>query len=156
MASLGGDGPAPTWPNTRLDKTLSAMGQTMAYLPYIVPFALATVIGGIDCAESAASVGDDIVCFTDESRSTELARFHTLRQQWERKGQKEFRALADYVAPLDSGREDYVGAFAVTAGVGVAEFAAKFEAERRKWERSHVAEHCCGVVTVGCGVGANR
>ncbi len=38
---------------------LVAMPQTVAYLPYIVPFALATVIGGIDCAESAASVGDD-------------------------------------------------------------------------------------------------
>jgi AGZA family xanthine/uracil permease-like MFS transporter len=38
---------------------LSSMKQAVAYLPYIVPFALATVIGGIDCAESAASVGDD-------------------------------------------------------------------------------------------------
>jgi 5-methyltetrahydrofolate--homocysteine methyltransferase len=45
-------------------------------------------------------------------------RFHTLRQQWERQGQKDFRALADYVAPQGSGRQDYIGAFAVTTGIG--------------------------------------
>jgi 5-methyltetrahydrofolate--homocysteine methyltransferase len=66
----------------------------------------------------AAAVGDDIVLFTDDSRSTESARLHTLRQQWERQGQMCFRALADYVAPLDCGRRDYLGAFAVTTGHG--------------------------------------
>ncbi len=54
----------------------------------------------------AASDGDDIVLYSDESRSHELTRFHFLRQQWERKGQKDFRSLADYVAPIGSGRED--------------------------------------------------
>src|SRR5690606_13382255 len=44
--------------------------------------------------------------------------FPMLRQQWERKGQKDFRSLADYVAPAESGRTDYIGAFAVTAGHG--------------------------------------
>ncbi|MEQ8784715.1 MAG: methionine synthase [Pirellulaceae bacterium] len=77
----------------------------------------------------AASDGDDIVLFADESRSTELTRFHTLRQQWERKGQSDYRALADYVAPLDSGREDYLGAFAVTTGHGCRELCAKFDAD---------------------------
>jgi 5-methyltetrahydrofolate--homocysteine methyltransferase len=77
----------------------------------------------------AAAAGDDIVLFTDERRGTELARFHTLRQQWERQGQQGFRALADYVAPLDCGRHDYLGAFAVTAGIGCRELCAKFEAE---------------------------
>jgi 5-methyltetrahydrofolate--homocysteine methyltransferase len=75
----------------------------------------------------AASDGDDIVVFADESRSRELARLHTLRQQWERKGQKDFRALADYIAPLDSGRKDYVGAFVVTAGHGCDELARKLQ-----------------------------
>ncbi|HEX5034382.1 MAG TPA: vitamin B12 dependent-methionine synthase activation domain-containing protein, partial [bacterium] len=75
----------------------------------------------------AGSDGDDIVLFTDESRETELARFHTLRQQWERQGQKDFRALADYVAPLSSGRQDYLGAFAVTAGVGADKLCAEFD-----------------------------
>jgi len=75
----------------------------------------------------AASVEDDIVLFTDESRSTELTRFHTLRQQWERKGQDCFRALSDYVAPLDSGREDYLGAFVVTTGIGCDALADPYE-----------------------------
>ncbi len=64
----------------------------------------------------AASIGDDIVLFADESRTTERTARPHLRQQWERKGQTEFRALADYVAPVDSGRKDYLGAFAVTTG----------------------------------------
>jgi 5-methyltetrahydrofolate--homocysteine methyltransferase len=75
----------------------------------------------------AASVGDDIALFTDNTRRQELARFHTLRQQWERKGQTAFFALADFVAPLDSGRADYLGAFAVTTGWGADELAARYE-----------------------------
>jgi 5-methyltetrahydrofolate--homocysteine methyltransferase len=75
----------------------------------------------------ANSEGDDIVLYTDEERQGEVARLYTLRQQWERKGQTEFRALADYVAPLESGRLDYVGAFVVTAGVGAEDLVARFE-----------------------------
>ncbi len=78
----------------------------------------------------AASEGDDIVLYTDESRTQELTRLFTLRQQWERKGQKCYRALADYIAPVDSGREDYIGGFVVTAGLGCDELAAAFDAEQ--------------------------
>jgi 5-methyltetrahydrofolate--homocysteine methyltransferase len=77
----------------------------------------------------AHSDGDDIVLFTDDSRSTEWMRLHTLRQQWERKGQDTFHALADFVAPRESGRRDYIGAFACTAGHGCDELAARFERE---------------------------
>ena len=77
----------------------------------------------------AASLGDDVAVYEDESRSRELARFCTLRQQWERKGQEHFFALADFIAPRESGRTDYLGAFAVTAGHGAGELAARFEAE---------------------------
>ncbi len=77
----------------------------------------------------AASVGDDIVLFTDESRTKELTRIHTLRQQWERKGQTVFHALADFIAPQGSGRQDYLGGFAVTAGIGCDELARKFDAD---------------------------
>ncbi len=77
----------------------------------------------------ANSDGDDIILYTDDCRSRELVRFPMLRQQWERKGQKDFRSLADYVAPLESGRTDYVGAFAVTAGLGCDELSAKFLAD---------------------------
>ncbi len=76
----------------------------------------------------AAADGDDIVLYADETRRQELARFHTLRQQWERKGQDYFRALADYIAPLDSGRQDYLGAFVVTAGFGADELCAQYAA----------------------------
>ncbi|MBW3538877.1 MAG: methionine synthase [Planctomycetes bacterium] len=61
--------------------------------------------------------------------SSPLTRFPMLRQQWERKGQDVFRSLADYVAPTESGRRDYIGAFAVTAGIGCDELVARFEAE---------------------------
>jgi 5-methyltetrahydrofolate--homocysteine methyltransferase len=56
-------------------------------------------------------------------------RFPMLRQQWERPGQQEFRSLADYIAPADSGRTDYLGAFAVTTGIGCDELANKFQRE---------------------------
>ena len=75
----------------------------------------------------ANSEGDDIVLFTDETRATELGRVHTLRQQWERKGQNVFHALADFVAPRDSGRADYVGAFACTSGHGCDELCSRYD-----------------------------
>jgi len=60
---------------------------------------------------------------------SELLRLPMLRQQWEREGQTSFRSLADYLAPIESGRADYLGAFAVTAGLGAEDLAARFEAE---------------------------
>jgi len=77
----------------------------------------------------AASIDDDIVLYTDDNRDVELARLHTLRQQWERKGLKHFHALADFVAPLDSGRKDYIGAFAVTTGIGCDALVRQYEAD---------------------------
>jgi 5-methyltetrahydrofolate--homocysteine methyltransferase len=74
----------------------------------------------------AASDGDDLVLFTDEARSTELSRVHTLRQQMARTGDKPNLALADFTAPLETGVADYVGAFAVTAGHGLDELRAGF------------------------------
>jgi 5-methyltetrahydrofolate--homocysteine methyltransferase len=82
----------------------------------------------------AAAVDDDIVLYSDESRGTEVTRFHTLRQQWQRKGQKHFMALADFIAPLDSGRVDYLGAFAVTAGIGTDELVRRFEADHDDYQ----------------------
>jgi 5-methyltetrahydrofolate--homocysteine methyltransferase len=75
------------------------------------------------------SDGDDIVVYTDDARATERARFPMLRQQWEREGQTSFRSLADYIAPVSSGRADHLGAFAVTAGVGSNELVARFEGD---------------------------
>ncbi|HUY32968.1 MAG TPA: methionine synthase [Pirellulales bacterium] len=77
----------------------------------------------------AAAVGDDIAVYADEARASELTRFHTLRQQWERKGVKCYYALADFIAPLESGRRDDLGAFAVTTGHGCDELVKRFEAD---------------------------
>ncbi len=68
-----------------------------------------------------------MILYRDEAREKELATLHFLRQQWERKGQNEFRSLADYIAPKASGRPDTIGGFVVTAGDGADEFAKQYE-----------------------------
>jgi 5-methyltetrahydrofolate--homocysteine methyltransferase len=75
----------------------------------------------------ANSVGDDIVLYTDDTRSKRLATLHTLRQQMAREPGKPNIALADYVAPKETGLADYVGGFAVTAGIGEEDVARRFE-----------------------------
>ena len=67
--------------------------------------------------------------YSDEGRDTKLATLHHLRQQTEKKGGKPNASLADFIAPADSGIEDYIGGFCVTTGHGVDELAAKYEAE---------------------------
>jgi len=69
--------------------------------------------------------GDDIVVWTDDTRARERARLHTLRQQMAKGEGRGHAALADFVAPAGA---DYVGGFAVTAGHGEAEIAARFKA----------------------------
>jgi 5-methyltetrahydrofolate--homocysteine methyltransferase len=64
----------------------------------------------------ANAIGDDIALYTGESRQEKLATLHTLRQQLARHDGKSNTALADFVAPLESGKADYVGGFVVTAG----------------------------------------
>ena len=76
----------------------------------------------------ANSEGDDILVYADEARSRIVARVHTLRQQWKRQGQEIFFALADFIAPVESGRLDYLGAFAVTSGHEAVELARQYEA----------------------------
>jgi 5-methyltetrahydrofolate--homocysteine methyltransferase len=75
----------------------------------------------------ANSEGDDIIIWTDETRTQERTRFHMLRQQWQRDGQTSFRSLADFIAPVGSGIADYIGGFAVSAGFGAEELAESFK-----------------------------
>ncbi|HZF41244.1 MAG TPA: vitamin B12 dependent-methionine synthase activation domain-containing protein, partial [Blastocatellia bacterium] len=75
----------------------------------------------------ANSAGDDIEVYADENRSRVLAVFHTLRQQGEKRAGQYNQALADFIAPRESGRRDYVGGFAVTTGIGLEELCARFE-----------------------------
>lgn len=71
---------------------------------------------------------DDIAVFDPRNPQRELLRFHTLRQQNKKaEGQPNF-ALADFVAPAESGLSDHIGAFAVTAGIGLEEHVRRFEA----------------------------
>jgi 5-methyltetrahydrofolate--homocysteine methyltransferase len=76
----------------------------------------------------ACSEGDDIELYADETRATVVARLRTLRQQMAKQPGRPNQALADFVAPRSGGVVDYVGAFAVTAGIGAAELVAQFEA----------------------------
>ncbi|PUA79337.1 methionine synthase [Nocardioides currus] len=77
----------------------------------------------------AAGDGDDTIVYADESRSEVLTTLHHLRQQGEHRAGIPNRSLADYVAPASTGLEDYVGGFAVTAGLGSGDRIAAFKAE---------------------------
>jgi 5-methyltetrahydrofolate--homocysteine methyltransferase len=63
--------------------------------------------------------GDDIILFKDENRQTEIGRFYHLRQQEKKKGEVGNLCLSDFVAPVESGKPDYAGGFATTAGIGI-------------------------------------
>jgi 5-methyltetrahydrofolate--homocysteine methyltransferase len=76
----------------------------------------------------ANSSGDDILIYRDNARKEVATKFYTLRQQGVKQEGSANLALADFVAPAGSRVEDYVGAFAVTAGLGVDELVARFEA----------------------------
>jgi 5-methyltetrahydrofolate--homocysteine methyltransferase len=76
----------------------------------------------------ANAAGDDILLFADEARATPIAAFHTLRQQIVRETGRASTALADFIAPKESGVADYIGGFAVTAGIGEEAAAARFAA----------------------------
>jgi 5-methyltetrahydrofolate--homocysteine methyltransferase len=89
-------------------------------------FAAKAIIGFWPCN----AVGDDIEIYSDEKRSSVVTTFHMLRQQLEKPADQFNHALSDYIAPKESGRIDYMGGFAVTAGHGVDSFAAGFRAQQ--------------------------
>ncbi len=70
---------------------------------------------------------DDVEIYTDESRTQVLQRLHFLRQQKGKPDGQSHDCLADYVAPKSSGRRDYIGAFAVTGGIGIEPHLKRFE-----------------------------
>jgi 5-methyltetrahydrofolate--homocysteine methyltransferase len=77
----------------------------------------------------AAAEGDDVVLYTDATRSTERMRFCFLRQQREKQADKPHRSLADFIAPRGTGLPDHLGAFAVTSGFGLPELIDRARAE---------------------------
>jgi len=75
----------------------------------------------------ANAVGDDVEVYADEQRSRVLTTLTFLRQQKGKPEGQPHECLADYVAPKSSGVADYMGAFAVTAGIGIEQHVARFE-----------------------------
>ena len=78
----------------------------------------------------AEGEGDDIVLFADEARGKPFATLHTLRQQMVRDAGRANLALADFIAPRETGLADYIGGFAVTTGIGEEEHVKRFEADK--------------------------
>src|SRR5262249_54960758 len=77
----------------------------------------------------AASEGDDIVLYADRAKTRTLACFNMLRRQEAAADNKPNLSLADFIAPRSSGQTDYIGAFAVTAGLGADDLVRRFELE---------------------------
>ena len=77
----------------------------------------------------ASACGDDVQLYRDEARTDEIERFHFLRQQANREGSEPCRSLADFIAPAETGLADHIGAFAVTAGIGMKELGNRYRAE---------------------------
>ncbi len=78
---------------------------------------------------AANAVGDDVVLWTDDTRSTPLTTLHMLRQQTARGENRPCYSLADFIAPEESGVADYMGTFAVTAGIGIDALTAHYMAD---------------------------
>ncbi len=78
----------------------------------------------------AQSDGDDVVLYTDETRNQTLEILHHLRQQNVKAPGRPNYCLSDFIAPIDSGKPDYLGAFAVTTGIGI-------EAKLQQFEQDH-------------------
>lgn len=83
---------------------------------------------GICALFPAASVGDDIEVYRDESRTEVAHVLHHLRQQTEKPKGYNY-CLSDYIAPKESGKRDWIGAFAVTGGIGERELADQYKAQ---------------------------
>jgi 5-methyltetrahydrofolate--homocysteine methyltransferase len=87
----------------------------------------ANAVFGLFPANSVNS--DDIEIYTDESRSRVAMTWHNLRQQMVKPEDKPNLSLGDFIAPKESGVADYIGAFAVTTGIGIDERVAEFESK---------------------------
>ncbi|THB62529.1 MAG: methionine synthase, partial [Spirochaetaceae bacterium] len=82
--------------------------------------------GSLFLLPANSTSSDTIEIYSDDDRQHVLARWHTLRQQKRKKSNPHYYALSDFIAPRESGIADYIGGFAVTAGIGADEFAAEF------------------------------
>ncbi len=79
----------------------------------------ALTANGVIAHYPANSDGEDIIIYDAQDDTKEIARYRGLRQQHIMSTEKYYLSLADYIAPVSSGVKDYIGAFAVTAGIGI-------------------------------------
>ncbi len=107
----------------------SVHGEGLAMLGKIIAGRWLTANGAVALLP-ANSVGDDILLYADDTRTKVALTWHNLRQQNERPPGKSNYCLADFVAPKMTGVNDYLGAFAVTTGLGIERKLAEFEANR--------------------------
>ncbi|MFA6230425.1 MAG: methionine synthase [Rhodanobacter sp.] len=77
----------------------------------------------------AANIVDDVEVYTDASRSERLATLHSLRQQADKPIERPNLCLADFITPKEFDKPDWIGGFAVTAGLGIEEHLARFQAD---------------------------
>lgn len=82
----------------------------------------------------ANSDGDDVILYDDESKKNEIGRFYHLRQQEKKKEGSANFCLADFVAPLESGKTDYCGGFATTAGIGIEKWKDEFRKDNNDYK----------------------
>ncbi|MBK8698696.1 MAG: methionine synthase [Saprospiraceae bacterium] len=85
------------------------------------------VVRGVAALFRAGSVDNSVVVFDEKNTSEEIGRFHFLRQQRKKAEGLAYRSLSDFIAPVSSGLEDYIGMFAVTAGLGIEPHVERFE-----------------------------
>jgi len=96
-------------------------------LAHIIANRLLTAKGVIGLFPANSVGDDDIEVYTDDSRTQVLLTVHSLRQQDEKPPGRPNRALADFIAPKETGLKDYLGAFIVTAGIGTDALAADYQ-----------------------------
>jgi len=78
---------------------------------------------------AAATEDDNVILYKDEKRDIRLSRFHFLRQQNKKAAKLPNFCLSDFIAPIDSGKKDYIGMFAVTGGIGLEHLIEKYKAD---------------------------
>ena len=123
---------AGTWPRILDDKVVGQTARDLkadadSMLDKIIAEKWLTAAGVIGFFPANSAGHDDIEIYTDDSRAERRAVLHTVRQQMPRKEGRANLALADFVAPKETGVRDYIGGFAVTAGIGIDVKVAEFE-----------------------------
>jgi len=125
---LKGTYPAILTDNTYGEAATTLFGDAKTMLDRIINEKWLTAKGVIGFYP-AASVGNDIDVYSDETRTDKLTSFHFLRQQMQKSKGRANHSLADFIAPYDSGVQDYMGFFAVTSGLEIEKRIQAYEAD---------------------------